>query len=356
MAATACGWRLAGGGARVYRPAIVVGRRDGEPGRVVALTGVHGTTGAALVRCLDADHRVERLVLLDQRAPAVPLRKASFYRVNLMATLADQALAEIIVRERVSTVIHAAFHGAPVHQLEQAHELEVIGTRALLRAAAHDLRRAGTLTNVVVLGSTMSYGAHPDNSQYLSEDMSLRGGAGYPWVADKIAVEEEVARFRARTALPTAMIRAAWAVGDEATLAARMLAPLAVPAVLGCDPLVQLLHIDDLVDLIQLVAHEPYDGVLNVAGSGVLPYSTIVKLAGRVRAPVPNGTLRRTVQALWTLGVGLVPGAHVRYLRDTFVADIGRMVKDVGFRPRYTTGEALARHVAARWTRGRLAA
>jgi len=323
---------------------------------VVALTGVHGTTGAALVQCLDADHRVERLILLDRRAPAVPLRKASFYRVNLTATLVDQALAEILTRERVTTVIHAAFHAAPVHQLEQAHELEVIGTRALLRAAAHDLRRGGTLANLVVLGSTMSYGAHPDNGQYLAEDQPLRGGVAYPFVADKIAVEAEVARFRARTALPTAMLRAAWTVGDDATLLARMLAPLAVPAVLGCDPLVQLLHLDDLVDLVQLVAHDRHDGVLNVAGSGVLPFSTIIKLAGRVRAPVPDATLRRALQTMWTLGLGLAPGVHLRYLRDTFVADTRRMETEVGFRPRYTTGEALARHVAARWTRGRLAA
>jgi len=334
------------------RQARTRGRRRAS---VVALTGVHGVAGAALVRRLDEDERVARLVLVDTHAPAFPLRKATFYGVNLTAPLADVALAELLARERVETVIHAAFHDRPVQQVEAAHELEVIGTRALLRACADNVRHAGTLANLVVLGTTMSYGARRDNPQYLDEEAPLRGGPEYPWVADKVAVEHEVAAFRRRTGLPTAVLRAAWTVGDERTLAARMLAPLAVPAVLGADPLVQLLHLEDLVDAVRLATHGERDGACNLAGGGVLPLSTLVKLVARVRALMPDAALRAAVQALWTLGVGLVPGAHVDYLRDTFVGDGTRAAALLGFRPRYPTREALARHVAARRVRGRAA-
>jgi UDP-glucose 4-epimerase len=320
------------------------------------LTGVHGVNGAALLRRLDADERVTHLVLLDTRPPAIPLRKATLCRINLTAPLADVALAEVLVRERVDTVIHAAFEGSPVSQIEIAHELEVIGTRALLRALAHNLRHDDTVGNLVVLGTTMSYGAYPDNPQYLTETMPLRGAGAYPFVADKVAVEGEVARFRARTGLPTAMIRAAWTVGDERTLTARLFAGLAVPAVLGADPLIQLLDLDDLVDAVCLIAHARHDGPFNVAGRGVLPLSTIIKLAARLRAALPDPALRAALQTLWTLGVGLVPGVHVRYLRDTCVADITRVEDVLGRRLRYSTREALAQHVAGRGSRGRIAA
>jgi UDP-glucose 4-epimerase len=315
---------------------------------VIALTGVHGTTGASLVRRLDEDERVSRLVLLDRYAPALPLRRAVFYGVDLTATLADVAVAEVIARERVETAVHAAFHGVPVHNLEAAHELEVIGTGALLRAIAHDARHAGTVRNLVVIGTTMSYGARPDNPQYLPEDAPLRGGTRYPFVADKVAAEAEVAAFRRRTGIPTALLRACWTVGDERTLAGRLLAPLVVPAVLGADPLVQLLHLEDLVDAVRLAAHGDADGALNVAGDGVLPLSTVIKLAGRLRAAAPASTLRAALQALWVAGIGLVPGAHASYLRDTFVADTSRAAAELGFRPRYSTRDALARHLAAR--------
>jgi UDP-glucose 4-epimerase len=330
-------------------------RRRGRP-HAVALTGVHGPVGVALVRRLDEDERVSKLVLIDRYAPALPLRKAVFAGVNLTATLADVAVAEVLARERIETVVHAAFHAVPAQTLEAAHELEVIGTRALLRAVADNIRHVGTVTNLVVLGTTMSYGAHPDNPQYLREDAPLRGGPGYPFVADKVAVESEVAAFRRRTALPTAVVRACWTVGDARTLAARVLAPLVVPAVLGRDPLVQLLHVEDLVDAVRLAAHGAHDGAFNVAGGGVLPLSTIVKLAGRLRAPMSGSSVRATLQALWRLGVGLVPGGHADYLADTFVADVDRAAAVLGFRPRYSTRAALARHLAARRGGAHLAA
>ena len=323
-------------------------RRSRRGARVVALTGVHGAVGWALLRRLEEDDRVSRLVLIDRYAPALPLRKVTFCGVDLTSNLADATVAECLARERVDTVIHAAFHAGPTRDLETAHEFEVIGTQALFRAIADNARHVGTVSGVVVVGTTMSYGALPDNPQYLGEDAPLRGGAGYPFVADKVAVEGEVAALRQRTGLPTAMVRAGWTVGDEHTLAARFLAPLLVPAVLGIDPLVQLVHLDDLVDAIRLATHGRGDGAFNVAGDGVLPLSTVIKLAGRIRAAVPDLALRATLQAMWTVGAGLIPAAHTSYLRETFVSDTTRAASALGFRPRYGIRDAIARHVAAR--------
>jgi UDP-glucose 4-epimerase len=323
-------------------------RRRGGRGRVVAITGVHGIPGARLLRRLEEDDAVSRIVILDRHSPALPLRKATIVIVDLTATFADATLAEALVRERVDVVVHAAFAATPVRAVDAAHELEVIGTRALLHAVAHNARHAGTVEALVVVGNTMSYGALPDNAQYLAEDAPLRGGADYPFVADKIAVEREVAAFRKRTGVPTTMLRAAWTVGDLETIAGRLLAPAAVPAVLGADPLVQLVHVDDLVDAVRLAVHARRDTTCNVAGDGVLPFSTVVKLSGRLRAPAPEPALRAALQALWIAGVGVVPPAHVAYLRDTFVADVARARDVLDFHARYAIRDALAHHVALR--------
>lgn len=312
------------------------------------MTGVNGVPGARLLRRLEEDDDVRTIVLLDRHAPALPLRKVVPVIVDLTSTFADAAIADTLARERVEVVIHAAFHAAPVRKLDQAHELEVIGTRALLHAIAHDVRQGGTVEQLVVLGTTMSYGALPDNPQYLGEDAPLRGGIDYPFVADKVAVEREVATFRRRTGLPTTVLRAAWTVGAAGTLAAQTLTPLVIPALLGSDPLVQVVHADDLVDAARLACHAGRDGTFNVAGAGVLPFSTVVKLIGRLRAPAPEIALRRALQALWIAGVGVVPGAHVSYLRDTIVADTSRAAEVLGHRARYTIQDALAYHVALR--------
>ena len=112
----------------------------------------------------------------------------------------------------------------------------------------------------------------------------------------------------------------------------------------------QLLHVDDLVDAVRLAMAARHDAALNVAGAGVLPLSTVVKLVGRLRCAAPEAAIRAALHALWVAGVGAVPGAHVAYLRDTFVADATRAVDAIGFRPRYDIRDALAQHVA--WRRG----
>ncbi len=325
-----------------------VPRRRVRRRRVVALTGVHGAAGAALVRRFEADDRVARLVLLDRRAPAIPLRDTSFRGIDLTATLADIAVAEILARERVHTVVHAAFHEAPRRDVEAAHELEVLGTRALFRAVADNVRRAGTVENVVVLGTTMSYGAHADNPQYLDETAPLRGGGEYPFVADRVAVEAEAASLRTRTGLPVAMLRAAPMLGDARTLAARLLAPALVPAVLATDPLVQLLHVEDLVEATRLAVHGRHDGAFNLAGEGVLPWSTVIKLCGRLRAALLEPVARPLLRSLWIVGAGLVPGEHTAYLRETVVGDTARAADVLGFRARYGIGEVVARHAGIR--------
>lgn len=163
-----------------------------------------------------------------------------------------------------------------------------------------------------------------------------------------MAVESEAAALRTRTRLAVAMLRCAPTLGDERTLLARLLAPAAVPAVLGHDPLLQLLDVDDLVETVRAVAHGRHDGAFNVAGEGVLPLSTVIKLSGRLRAPAVEPVLRLALQSLWVVGAGLVPGAHAGYLRETFVADTARMHDVLELRARYSIRDALARHRGGR--------
>lgn len=337
----------------VAAPAKRVRRRHA---RVIALTGVHGVAGAALVRRLEADARTRRLVLIDRRAPALPLRNTVFHSVDLTATLADTALAQILARERVETVIHAAFHDAPRWNVEAAHELEVLGTRALFRAIADDARRAGSVAHVVVMGTTLSYGAFPDNPQYLDEAAPLRGGSGYPFVADKIAVEHEAATLRERTGLPIALLRCAPTLGDERSWMARLLGLPIMPAVLGTDPLLQVLDVDDLVEAVRAVAQVRWDGALNVAAEGVLPLSTVIKLSGRLRAAAIETAVRVALQACWVVGAGFLPPAHLAYLRDTFVADTARAHDALAWQARYAIGDVLARQWTRRHARPRIAA
>jgi UDP-glucose 4-epimerase len=171
-----------------------------------------------------------------------------------------------------------------------------------------------------------------------------------------VAVEREAASLRERTGLRVAMLRCAPTLGDHRSLLARVLATPVVPAVLGTDPLLQVLDVDDLVEATRAVAQARWDGPLNVAAPGVLPLSTVIKLSGRLRAPTLDTVLRVALQACWVVGAGLVPPAHAAYLRETFVADTARAERTLGWRARYAIGDVLARHWARRHAPLRFAA
>jgi UDP-glucose 4-epimerase len=88
-------------------------------------------------------------------------------------------------------------------------------------------------------------------------------------------------------------------------------------------------------------------GTFNVAGEGVIPLSTAIKLAGRVAVPIPH-PIAETLAALgWVAQLVDAPPSFLKYLRFLCVADGQRANSVMGFRPAHTSREALLDFVAA---------
>ncbi|WP_428269812.1 NAD-dependent epimerase/dehydratase family protein, partial [Haliangium sp.] len=138
--------------------------------RVVAITGAQSFLGIELIKRLEADRRYRRVIALDIRKPTIPLEKTEYAQLDLTLPTADSELVRVLESEGVDTVVHAAFLSYPTHASEWAHELEDIGTMHVFNACAR-LRPS----RVVMLSSTMVYGASPKNPNFLSEDAPLRG-------------------------------------------------------------------------------------------------------------------------------------------------------------------------------------
>ncbi len=112
----------------------------------------------------------------------------------------------------------------------------------------------------------------------------------------------------------------------------RCLAGPVVAAAGGFDPRVQLLHEHDAVEALvhaTRTARPRMPRVVNVAGSGVLALSQVLRLAHVLRVPVPAPLVDRRLQ--------FAP-----------VVDTTRLERELGYRPRYTTLEAAVRAPAHR--------
>lgn len=304
----------------------------------MAITGAASFLGRNLMGLFEEDERVRRVVGIDLEAPKTAGQKSRFYDVDLTQATAEERIAELFEAEGVETLVHLAFLSSPSQATAWAHELEAVGTMHLMNAA----RRAG-VGKIVMRSQTMLYGAHPTNPNYLTEAHPLRARRAEPFFVDKIEAEKDVARYsdpekgRIVTILRTAPI-----LGPTVrNFMTRYLGRRFVPTVLGFDPLWQFLHEADAVAAFKLAVDRDVPGTFNVVGDGVLPISTVVKLAGRVAIPLPRPLANTLVGALWVAQLAEAPPTLLDYLQYLCVAD-GELAREkLGFSPAYTTREAV---------------
>jgi UDP-glucose 4-epimerase len=310
--------------------------------RVVAVTGTSSFVGQNLLGLLDDDPAIDRVVAIDVKPPSTG-KKTRFYEVDLTQPAAEARLAEILAAERVRTLVHLAFHTSPSHATAYAHELESIGTMHLLVAA-----RQARVRKVVMGSLTLLYGAHPSNPNFIGEHQPLRAPKREPFFADKIEAEAELGRFAERSEALVTVLRTALILGPTVkSFLTRYLARRLVMTMMGFDPLLQFVHEIDVLAAFKLAVDRDLPGTFNVCGDGVLPLSTVIKLAGRVAFPVPHPLAEPINTVAWMAQLAPVPSTFLPYLRFLCVADGARARDVMGFRPAHTTREALTDFVSA---------
>lgn len=218
--------------------------------------------------------------------------------------------------------------------------LDAVGTVQLLRACVD-----AKVERLVFGSSTMLYGPHPTNPNFLSETSPLRGHPDTRAVQDCVAAEERLARWaQEHREIEVSVVRTCWLAGptfsDRFT---RYFERHVVPVPLGYDPLVQLIHEDDAVSVFARAALESHPGVYNAVGRGVLPLSTLLALAGKRALPLPARLLHRVAP----MRTRDREAGFFDYLRYLFVADGERGWQAFG-EPRYSTKEAWMSFISSR--------
>ncbi len=310
----------------------------GRRAKVVAVTGAASFLGTNLVGLLEEDERIDRIVAVDIKVPSTAGHKTRFYDVDFTQPTTEARLAEILAAERVDTVVHLAFLASPSHATAWAHELESVGTMHVLVAARH-----AQIRKFVMWSQTLLYGAHPSNPNFLSERHPLRAPKREPYFADKMAAESEAHRFaqRAQGSVVT-ILRLAPILGPTVrNYLTRFLSRRLVPTMMGFDPLLQFVHEVDAIAAFKLAIDRDLPGTFNIVGDGVLPLSTVVKLAGRVALPIPHPIAEPATGVAWLAQLVEAPPSFLKYLRFLCVADGQKAKTRMGFRPAYTSREAL---------------
>jgi UDP-glucose 4-epimerase len=272
---------------------------------------------------------------LDTEPPKTSLKGLDF----IQADVRNPLLVELLLSEKVHTVVHAAFVDA-YRSSEKAFDLNVIGTMKTLGAASE----AG-VRKVILRSSTSVYGAQPTNPAFLTENYPLNGNKASGAIRNFVEIEAFINGFRRQCPeMVVTVLRFAHLVGPtvDSPLARflRLNPPLTL---LGFDPLMQVIHEVDAIAAMVHAVQNDVPGVFNVAAEGILPLGKILGLAGRIPLPVIH------LFAYWGMDAMKVAGLRTKqvfplqpdYLRYPCVADLTSMSEDMGFVPTYTAEETL---------------
>jgi UDP-glucose 4-epimerase len=308
------------------------GNGGARTGRVVAVTGACTYLGVELLRRLEEDRDYSRILALDVRPPPVHGgTKLQFVKIDLTQPTIDDDIATLLEREHVDTVVHGAFLAHPTHASEWAHELEDVGTMHLLNACAGTSPR-----RLVMVSTTLVYGAHPHNPNFLDENAELRGHRDSRFINDKVRAEKQAQRFARENPLTqVCILRFAPILGPTVdNMFTRFLRRPLAPVMMGHDPLLQFVHEQDAAWALKRAVDSDATGPFNIVGKGVLPYTTVLALLGRVPLPMPHLIARQLSKALWATQIVGSPPSFLDFLLYLCVADGTRARRDLGFAAR----------------------
>jgi UDP-glucose 4-epimerase len=127
---------------------------------------------------------------------------------------------------------------------------------------------------------------------------------------------------------------------DITTPIAKALQLPLVPAVLGFDPRLQFVHESDGLDALAAAVKRPARGAVNVASRGTVGLTRLIRMAGKASLPVPSPLFPAAAAGVARLGLPALSADFQRLLRYGRGVDLARLVREVGFRPRFTTVQA----------------
>src|SRR5438876_8240720 len=254
------------------------GHSSTEPDKIV-ITGIAGRLGRLVARRLHREGS-GRVVGIDRRDfPGRP-RDIEHVQVDLRSKKAR----DVFRGGDVAALVHMGVMHDPRAGQDEHHSWNVQGTARLLDACA-----SYGVPKVIVLSSANVYGPRPDNAQFLTEDAPLNAGLHFPAIRDLIEVDMLASSFFwKQQSCETVILRPVHILAGVHNAASNYLRLPHVPTLLGFDPMVQVIHEEDVVDVIMAALLPGMRGIFNVVGPGEVPLSTILKELGRPTIPIPH--------------------------------------------------------------------
>ena len=307
------------------------GASAAEPRKIV-VTGVGGRLGQLLVRRL---RRLlgTRIVGVDRRALANLPREIEHVQVDLRSKRAR----DVFRRGDVGALVHLGVMHDPEESTDERHSWNIVGTSRLL-----DYCLEYGVPKVVLLSSADVYGPRADNAQFLTEDAPLLAGQAFPEMRDLIELDMLTGTFfwRARD-VETVILRPVHILGAVKNAPSNYLRLPRVPTLLGFDPMLQVIHEEDVVDAMLCALRPGVRGIFNVTGPGEVPLSVMLRELACPIVRLPHPLAAPLMTLLWRAGLTSFPPPELEHIRYVCMVDGARARRELGFSPQHSLKETI---------------
>ena len=300
--------------------------------RKIVITGISGRLGRLVARRLhhDADFHI---IGLDRRPMAGRPKDIE----QLPYDLRSKRTRDVFRTGDVEALIHLGVMHDPRARAAELYSWNIAGTSKLLEYC-----QAYRVPKVVLLSSANVYGPRPDNPQFLTEDAPLLAAQRFPEMRDLVEIDHLVSTFlwRARD-VETVILRPVHIVGPVHNAPSNYLRIPRPPVLLGFDPMVQLIHVEDVAEAIALALAPKRRGIYNLVGPGEVPLSAVLHELGRQPRLIPHPVAKPVLSLAFALGISSFPVAELDFIRYVCMVDGRRAAAELGFRPRHGLRETI---------------
>ena len=304
----------------------------------VLVSGIAGALGRRLTRAL---HRYRRVVGLDHRPFADRPKDVEHRELDLRRKRAR----EVFRGGGVRAVIHLGVLHDSHDRSADHHARNLLGFQQLL-----DCVRQYEVSKVVLVSSANVYGPRSDNPQFLDEDAPLLGAAASEHARDLVSLDMVAQSFFWKHAdTETVILRPSHVLGTVQNAPSNYLRLKVVPTLLGFDPMMQVVHQDDVVRAILLSLRPGVRGIFNLAGPPPVALSRALRILQRRTLPVPHTLARLGAERLWRWRMSAVPAPDLDFIRYVCMVDDSRARSLLGYQPHFDLTETLQAVDAERW-------
>lgn len=294
------------------------------------VTSAAGAMGRLVCRRL---HRSFDVIGVDQAPFPDRPKDVDHHQVDLRRKAATQLLKQ----KRPDIVVHIGGIHAPPERGG--------GSRRLVEGAVHLLKLVEQVKarKLVLVSSATLYGPSATSGSFLSEEAPLLAAGNVPDLADDISLDMMVQSFFWKSPeTETVILRPVHVVGPHLdNLASRYLRAKRVPRLLGFDPMIQVVHEEDVVAAVERALAPGVRGVFNIVGQTQAPLSRLLAVRGSTAIPVPGALLRTALTRAFSWHLSSVHAGELAFLQYSHLVDGRRATNELGFVPQRSLRETL---------------